>query len=229
MNTVSLEAFEHSLRGKRSVWIVPSIGFPPGFCELIYSEMPHFVRKVLLTSPQSQEAWRFLENWDSILSIQNNQDWSLALTHVVYQPTPSLIIITPELKTPTTLFQKTLNKQTIVQFALLSQPFDRTLLNADAVIFPYLKTPTESEIDTLYAILQMTTTEHAKQNKQVFKDILRDTRAAQASLLISSLGETLGKASLYWYYSTMKDKTPKEESLTLVLNTMVSRYLSHLV
>jgi hypothetical protein len=226
MNTVSLEAFEHSLRGKRSVWIVSSIGFPPGFSELIHSEMPHFQRKVLLCSPQTQDAWRLLDSWDSILCIQNNQDWSLALTHVLYQPNPSLICIAPELKTPTALFQKTQNKQTIVQFVHLStHPFDRTLLNADAVIFPYIKSPTDSEIDTLYAILQQTTTEHAKQTKQVFKDILRDTRAAQASVLISSLGEQLGKANLYWYYATLKDKTPKEESLSLLLNTLVSRYV----
>jgi hypothetical protein len=227
--SVALEAFEHSLRGRRSVWILPNgktIQYPSGFQELILSEPPLFQRKVLLLGPQTHEAWRQLDLWDSILTMKTPQDWTLALTHILYQPTPTLLLLPPELKVPQNFLVKLAQSQqrpTVVQLISLTSPFDRIHLTADALIFPLLDSPTDTQIDSLYAILQQTTTEQSKQSKQVFRDILRDTKAAQASVLVSSLGEALGRTSLYWYYATPQPVSSKAEELLLVLKTLLQR------
>ena len=84
--TVALEAFEHSLRGKRSVWILgasQTIAFPPGFQDQILSETPAIQRKTLMIAPTTPESWRLMEKWDAILTITNNHDWSVALTFLL--------------------------------------------------------------------------------------------------------------------------------------------------
>ncbi len=227
-STVSLEAFEHSTRGRRIVWILPtnSLELPAGFHEFLTTEAPKVQRKVLLCSPQTNEAWRHLELWDSILSLQSSQDWSLALTHCLYQPQPSLIVIAPEVKVPLAFYQKigqAKDRPTVVQMHPLQTPFDRAHLAADIIIFPALTNPSDSEVDTLFAILQQTGTEQAKQSKQIFRDILRDTRAAGASVLVSTLGEQLGRASLYWYYATPPVRSAKSQQVLAVVKAVLER------
>lgn len=225
MATVSLEAFEHPVVGRRIVWILPpnSLELPSGFQEFFPTNLQ---RKVLLCTPQTNEAWRHVELWDSILSLQTPQDWSLALTHCLYQPNPSLVMIAPDVKVPLAFYQKigqAKERPIVVQLHPLQIPFDRAQLAADVVVFPSLQSPTDTDIDTLFAILQQTGTEQAKQSKQIFKDILRDTRAARASVLVSTLGEQLGRASLYWYYATPQTKTPKAQQVLAVLKAILER------
>jgi hypothetical protein len=229
MSVVSLEAFEHNLRGKRTVWLLPvnsEIEFPPGFDQQILSENPPFQRKILLVSPKSSESWRYIDLWDIILTIHTNQDWSLALTQILYQPNPCIVCTAPEVIIPQVVIQKIANtrqdiRPTLVQFKHLA--FDITILTADAVVFP--KVSTDTEIDIVYNFIQHTSTEHSKQTKQVIKDILRDTRSAGAGIIVSSIGEVLGRASLYWYYTTQINKSYKVKNLSCIINTILSRQL----
>ena len=224
---VSLEAFEQNLKNRRSVWIVTSSEFPPGFQDMILNEKPSYQRKVLLCSSKSSEVWKMLEKWDSIITITTNQDWSLALTHMLYQPKPTLVCITPELIVPYQAYQKLISNQrtyqvTIIQFAFLNGEFDRSFFAADCIIFPIVSL--EKEIDYLYTIIQQTNYEQKqKQSKQVFKDILRDTRSASASILLSSINEQQGKYCMYWYYANLPEKSEKTETLVNVMKVLLSR------
>jgi len=229
MSVVALEAFEHNLRGKRTVWLLPTnqeIEFPPGFTEQILSENPPFQRKILIVSLKSSESWRYIDLWDIILTIHTNQDWSLALTQILYQPNPCLVCTAPEVNVPPVVIQKITNtrhdiRPSLVQFKNLT--FDASILTADAVVFP--KVSTDTEVDIVYNFIQHTSTEHAKQTKQVIKDILRDTRSAGAGLIISSIGEDHGRSSLYWYYATQTNKSHKVKNLSYIINTILSRQL----
>ena len=224
---VSLEAFEQNLRNRRSVWIVTSSEFPPGFQDIILNEKPSYQRKVLLCSPKTSEVWKVLEKWDSILTISTNQDWSLALTHMLYQPKPALICITPELIVPYQAYQKLISNQrtyqvTLIQFAFLNSDFDRSFFAADCIIFPVVFL--EKEIDYLYTIVQQTNYEQKQhQSKQVFKDILRDTRSASASILLSSINEEKGKYCMYWYYANQSEKSEKTETFINIMKVLLNR------
>lgn len=225
---ISLEAFEQTLRNRRSIWILPqaSNGFPPGFQEMILQENPAFQRKVLLCTKHTSDVLRYTEQWDSILTVVTGQDWSLALTHILYQPKPTLVVVAPELITPPQVYQKlntTPRSITFVQFVpMRQQQFDRTFLTADCILFPPTLGTNEDEIETLYGILQQI---QQGQTKQTFREILRDTRTAGASILFSSIDEPQGRQCMYWYYATSQQKSPKVDAIITLFQSLLQRIL----
>lgn len=220
MGDLSLDAFESSLRSRKSTWFIQEgkVEFPPGFHDMVINENPNFQRTVLLIRKDSSELWRYLLHWDSILTIDTNQDWSLALTHILYQPKPSLIIVCPELIIPLQVLQK-LNAITLIQFAYYKAPLNRLFLNTECIIMQ--QTSSESDIDVIYSILQQTGQPHTKQN---LKDILRDTKTVSASILLSSIDEPKGK-QLYWYYASPIAKSSKVDLVMSLIQGVLNRVI----
>jgi hypothetical protein len=218
MGDLSLDAFETSLRSRKSTWFIQEgqIAFPPGFNDMIMNDNPHFQRTVLLLNKDSSELWRYLENWHSILTIDSNQDWSLALTHLLYQPKHTLVIVCPELFIPIQVLQK-LNGITLVQFAYYKGVLNRAFLQTDCHLIQ--QTGLEQEIDFIYSILQQTNQPHTKQN---LKDILRDTKTVSASILISGIDEPKGK-QLYWYYAPPIAKSSKVDLVMGLMQSVLRR------
>jgi hypothetical protein len=149
MGDLSLDAFETSLRTRKSTWFIQEgqVAFPPGFSDMIMNDNPRFQRTVLLLNKDSSELWRYLEPWNSILTIDNNQDWSLALTHILYQPKPTLVIVCPELLIPLQVLQK-LNGITLVQFAYYKAPLNRVFLNTECYLMQ--QSTSDQDIDFMY-------------------------------------------------------------------------------
>ena len=219
MSDISLEAFESSLRSKKSTWFIQDtqIAFPPGFNDMIITENPAIQRTILLVGKESSDIWKHLEDWYAILTITTNQDWSLAMTYILYQPKPTLVIACPELAIPQQVYQK-LNGITFVQFAFYNSPINRSLLTTDCILMQ--QTSTDSDIDYIYNIIQQLGQPHTKQN---IKDILRDTRTASASILVSSIDEPRGK-QMYWYYATPITRSSKVDSVIGLIQTVIERH-----
>jgi len=218
MGDLSLDAFETSLRSRKSTWFIQEgqVAFPPGFSDMIMNDNPRFQRTVLLLNKDSSELWRYLENWHSILTIDNNQDWSLALTHILYQPKPTLVIVCPELFIPLQVLQK-LNGITLVQFAYYKAPLNKAFLLTECHLMQ--QTASDQDIDFIYSILQQTGQIHTRQN---LKDILRDTKTVSASILISGIDEPKGK-QLYWYYAAPIVKSTKVDLVMGHLGAVLQR------
>lgn len=220
MGDLSLDAFETSLRSRKSTWFIQEgqVAFPPGFNDMIMNDNPHFQRTVLLLNKDSSELWRYLENWHSILTIDSNQDWSLALTHLLYQPKPTLVIVCPEIFIPMQVLQK-LNGLTLVQFAYYKGTLNRAFLQTDCHLMQ--QTGLDQEVDFIYSILQQSNQPHTKQN---LKDILRDTKTASASILISGIDEPKGK-QLYWYYAPPIAKSSKVDLVMGLMQSVLQRHV----
>lgn len=218
---ISLEAFESSLRNKRSVWFIQedTKGFPPGFYDMVLSETPVFQRKVLLITKESEEFWRHIEPWDSILTITTSQDWSLAMTHMMYQPKPCLVIAAPELLIPPQVYQR-LQNITIIQLAFLKPSLNRAHFTADCVLLPQLNTDQETQI--VQTILQNT---GQQVQQQALKNIIRDTKTAGASFLVSSIDEPNGRQCMYWYYATQATKSPKLKIILNLIEAVLQRVI----
>lgn len=108
-SVVQLEAFEAPLRGRRIRWFrspTASVQYPPGFQEQCFAESPPFQRRVLLSAPQSSEAWKLLDRWDAIILPTAPVDWSLAITLIQNQAQPCLVLVTPEVRIPSAFFTK---------------------------------------------------------------------------------------------------------------------------
>ena len=224
MDTVkqlSLEAFESNLRGHRCTWFITekAKGFPPGFNDMIITENPPFQRKILIRTKQTEEIWKYIHDWDTILTVTTNQDWSLALTLILYQTTPSLVVIAPELNMPPQVYQKINgNKATLVQFAYLKQSVERTLLTADSILFQQIATDTD--IESVHTITTILGQPHTKQN---LRDIFRDTRSAGASILLSSIDEPQARQCMYWYYAVLPQKSKHLEPILNILEIILQR------
>jgi hypothetical protein len=221
-----LEAFESSIRGRRVRWFIapgsPSI-YPPGFQEQIYTDTPPFVRKILITCHTSSEAWKLTERWDSILLPSTPTDWSLVLTLVINQPSPTLIVCSPEVRIPLPFFQKCNalgNKApTIICLQHLSLPLPPAAVTFDATFFP----PTKAVDDTLMEAMQNALQNLISADKIsnfVVKDALKDLRGAGATLVISAIEDP--DPSLYWYYAS-ETKSKGKDLLSSVVYTLLNR------
>jgi hypothetical protein len=225
-NVVQLEAFESSLKARRIRWFVPPAAptlYPPGFQEQIFTESPPFQRRILITSPASSEAWKMTERWDTILIPQTPTDWSLVLTFLMNQPSPSLVLSTPETRVPPQIFQKCatmgLKAPTIVCLQTLALPLQPPPVTFDATFFPPAKAVEDALMDAMQAALQNLISSDKLGSFNV-KDALKDLRGAGATLVVSAIDDP--EQSLYWYYAS-EPKTKGKDLLASVVQTLLSR------
>jgi hypothetical protein len=225
-NVVQLEAFESSLKHRRIRWFLPpghGTTYPPGFQEQCFTESPPFQRRILLTARQSSEAWKLTDKWDAVLQPQTPTDWSLALTVLLNQPPPTLVICTPECVIPAAVFQKCLQAgqkaPTFVWFQILQLPIPQAPIQFDATFFPPAKAVEDSLIEAIETVLPSLISGHQLQHF-VVKDALRDLRGAGATIVVSQIEDV--QPTLYWYYAS---ESPKHQSdlLSCVVQTLLSR------
>ena len=129
MNIIKVDAFESSLQGRHIRWILPfgsdEAYYPPGFLEQCLTESPPFQRKLLVMDIKSSEAWKFVDRWDAIFLPQSNTDWSLIITYLQHQPTPTLVILLNE-TIPPAFFTKCRGlrgQPTLIHFQSISNDF----------------------------------------------------------------------------------------------------------
>lgn len=225
-NVVQLEAFESSIRGRRIRWFITPGSqaiYPPGFQEQIYTDTPPFVRKILITCQTSSEAWKLTDRWDTILLPSSPTDWSLALTLIINQPTPTLIVCTPEVRVPLPFFHKCSalghKAPTIVCLQNLVTPLPTATVSFDATFFPPTKAVDDTLIEAMQGALQSLISSDKVGNFSM-RDALKDLRGAGATLVISAIEDP--DPSLYWYYAT-EQKGRGKDILSSVVYTLLNR------
>ena len=222
MNIIKVDAFESSLHGRHVRWFLnDTIYYPPGFLEQCLTETPPFQRKFLVMDTKTSEAWKFVDTWDAIFVPQSNTDWSLIITYLQYQPTPTLVVLLTE-QIPPAFFQKCRNiksqqiQPTLIHFQSLSANLKTsTNITYDEIFFPKIK---EDTTEILQEILKQSISQE-RMKGLILKDIFRDLRSSGASLVISYDRTRL--AGLFWYY--MSENTKKENLTTCVLQTLLYR------
>lgn len=225
-NVIQMEAFEATLRNKRIRWFLSHgapITYPPGFQEQLFLETPPFQRRILLTTPASSEAWKLVDRWDGILLPVTSADWSLALTVCMNQPSPALVILTPEVKPPPAFFTKCqtlgLKGPTIVHFQTLTIPVPLAAITFDATFFPPSKSFDETALEATQIVLHQILSSSSLRNFEL-KDAIRDLRGAGASIVVSSIGEQ--EPCLEWFYAT-ETKTKQKDTMSAILQTLLMR------
>ncbi len=225
-NVVQLEAFEAPLRNRRICWYVtpnaPAL-YPPGFQEQAFTESPPFQRRILITHRGASEAWKLTDNWDAILLPTTPTDWSVALTVLLNQPPPALVLVTPGCVIPPQVFQKAAQAgakaPTFIVLQTLSLPLQMQPILFDATFYPPSKAVDDTLVDAIQASLQKIVSVEILRTFDI-KDALKDLRGAGATLAVSSIGEQ--EPNLYWYYAS-EPTTKGKDVLTSVVQTLLMR------
>jgi hypothetical protein len=225
MNIIKVDAFESSLHGRHVRWFLPTskneIYYPPGFLEQCLTETPPFQRKLLVMDTKTSEAWKLVDQWDAIFVPQSSNDWSLIITYLQYQPSPTVIILLNDI-VPPAFFAKCRSiktQPTLVHFQSLSQEHSlkTTGITYDEIFLPKIK---EDTTEILQDILKQSISQE-RMKGLVLKDIFRDLRSSEASLVISFDRNRL--AGLFWYY--MSENIKKDNLATNILQTILYRNL----
>lgn len=240
MNIIKVDAFESSLHGHHVRWLIPNINedtyYPPGFLEQCLTEIPPFQRKILIMDTKACESWKLVDRWDAIFLPQSSNDWSLIITFLQYQPSPTLVILLNE-SVPAAFFTKCRSLKghqgqqgsggsppTLIHFQQLTNsnifkplPSNMPPVMYDEIFFPKIK---EDTVEILQEILQQSISQE-RMKGLVLKDIFRDLRSSGASLVISYDRTRL--SGLFWYYMSMNTK--KDTLQTKVLQTILYRDL----
>lgn len=222
MNVVQVDAYEASLHGRHLRWLLTKESahmahYPPGFTEQISTESPPFLKKFLLCSQTSNEAWKLVDRWDAIFMPSAPTDWSLLLAFLQHYP-QALVVAATDCQIPAAFFQKCRqlkSQPTIVCFQTLKEDSYKPLATAyiayDDTFFPQIKEETlESAQYLLQQIVQADTFKQLS-----LKETIRDLKGAGASLVASRSG------GLYWYY--MSERTPPQTLINSVVQTLIQR------
>lgn len=225
-NVVQLEAFEAPIKGRRLCWYLapnaPAL-YPPGFQEQAFTESPPFQRRILLTTRASSEAWKLTDRWDAILLPTTPTDWSLALTVILNQPPPALVVVAPGCQVPAAVFQKAAQAgakaPTFVILQPLSLPLPPHPVSFDAVFYPPSKAVDDTLTEAIQTSLRGLLSSEILRNFEL-KDALKDLRGAGATLAVSSIGEQ--EPGLYWYYAS-EPAAKGKDLLASVVQTLLLR------
>jgi len=217
--SVHLEAFESSIKNRRLRWfLTETITYPPGLQEQVFNEGPPFLRRMLVSSQKSSEAWKLVDAWDAVFVPGSAIEWSLILAYIQNTAKPSVIFITPEVQVPVAFYQKCAGLATTITFSLIGSASVAPLVSFDATFFPRA-CDLENYVDQTNGIIKSLVSGEIMRGF-VLKDAIRDLRAAGATLVVSSIEES--KASLYWYY--VSESHVKERGLIdTVVQTLLRR------
>jgi hypothetical protein len=128
------------------------------------------------------------------------------------------VVFAPEVLPPTAFFTKAkqvLPKVTLIHVQTFQQESFKPLsITYDDTFFPKIQ---EQNLEFVQGILQQTLAKETLKNL-VLKDVLRDLRAAGASLVVTR------QNSLYWYY--MSEHKKPNNVLGAILRTFLQREIA---
>ena len=211
-STISLEAFDGTLKGKLSIWILPnndSCALPNGFQDQVLSGVT-YQTQILLMTKQDSKAWFLSHTWDMTFVPETTTDWSLLLSIVQHLKKPVLIVATPKCKLPPAFSQKCQAMQyapTCVQLKDLSsesiQQSTVTSVVPNFIFFPKLDSISDTQFMKIPSQLPPT----VQQSIQTLdlRTLYRELRGAGASLCLSLIDTrlTTGSMPLFtttWFY-----------------------------
>lgn len=196
MASISLEAFDGTLKGKLSMWILPSqesCALPNGFQDQVLSGVT-YQTQILLITKQESKAWFLSHSWDMTFVPETTTDWSLLLSIVQHLKKPVLIVTTPKCVAPQAFWQKCQamqqNAPTCVQLkdlynSTISVSQNSTLVSVlpSFIFFPKL----DSISDTEFMKIPSSLPSAVQQSIQTLdlRTLYRELRGAGASLCLS--------------------------------------------
>ena len=219
---LQLEAFEASPRNHRIQWYIHKdapCGLPSEFANVVLSDTPQFVRKILILAEATPEAWKLSANYSLIFKPQTAQDWGLLITMIANSPQPTLVLSAPELRIPLAFFQKC-PKVTFVQFSYLSDTASQMTILPSAVFFPYIQNLDDPNLDTIQKYLPLYFPPEMVRTFSL-RDALHDMRGSGACLAISTIDEPKNQGSLCWYYANPQNK--EKNIISDVIQTLLFR------
>ena len=190
MASISLEAFDASLRCKYSQWILPSQEFcalPNGFQDQILSGTPAFQTTILLMSKQDSRAWLLASSWDMTFLPESPTDWSLVLSLIQHLKKPILIVTTPRCIAPIAFWQKCLSLNPVPTCVALRELCPESGIQPTGfpttIFFPRLDLITESQFMKIPSSLPQAI--QASIQSLDLRSLYRDLRGAGASICLS--------------------------------------------
>ena len=238
MGSVSLEAFDGSLRGKLTQWIVPTndvCALPHGFQDQILSGTVGFQTHVLLMSKQDSKAWLLAHTWDLTYVPEAMTDWSLLLSILPHLKKPVLIVSTPKCNSPPAFWNKC---QSITGAVLKELPCENTPspgitshILPSVIFFPKLDTITEAQFIKASSCLHPTI--HQTLQKLDLRSLYRELRGAGASLCLSGIDSrfttngqngSIPEFNSMWFYPEINGALRLHISdLRMILRTVAER------
>jgi hypothetical protein len=208
MGSISLEAFDGNLRGRLSLWILPShdvCALPNGFQDQILSGTSPFQTQVLLMSKHDSKAWLLSQSWDMTFTPDSPTDWSLLLSILQHMKKPILIVTAPKCNAPPAFWQKCqmMSPQVPTCVILKDIPSDTvTMLQCipHFVFFPRLDIVTDTQFMKIPSILPLTLQQSIQSLD--LRSLYRDLRGAGASLCLSLIDSRLPNGSMPSYNAT---------------------------
>lgn len=213
MTSISLEAFDGNLRGRLSLWILPThdvCALPNGFQDQILSGTPAFQTQILLMSKHDSKAWLLSQSWDMTFTPDSPTDWSLLLSILQHMKKPILIVTAPMCQAPPAFWQKCqMMTQVQVPTCVILKDIPSDIVNIlqcipHFVFFPRLDILTDTQFMKIPSILPLT----VQQSIQTLdlRSLYRDLRGAGASLCLSLIDSrltangTMPSYNATWFY-----------------------------
>ena len=203
--TITLEAFEATLRGTSILWyLAPGAKpqYPQGFSDQVVADAPPFAKKVLIISQQTPTGWRLVDDWDVVFRPTTGPEWSLLLSYLMNCPKPVLSVIAPHCPTPAAFIQKITSQITLVCFAHMDEQLSNLHIQTyQSILLPPLSLDLIPSISFAQHLLIPSPSWNAA-------SVLRDLHGAGASLVVSSIGDRLAQKQYYWYYTSKNQHIP---------------------
>jgi len=193
MTSISLEAFDANLRGKYTIWILPSqdtCSLPNGFQDQILSGTPSFQTSILLMSKHDSKAWLLSYSWDMTFTPESPTEWSLLLSILQHLKKPILIVTSPKSQVPPAFWQKCIttpmNPPTCVSLKYLPtepSPSNQITSLPHCIFFPTLDIMTDIQFSKIPSILSPVIQQSIQSID--LRSLYRELRGAGASLCLS--------------------------------------------
>lgn len=208
MGSISLEAFDATIRNKYTQWILSSdtCTLPNGFQDQVLSGTPSIQTTILLLSKQDSKAWLLAYPWDLTFIPESNQEWSLLLSILQHLKKPILIVTTPKCNAPPAFWHKC-QSMPITLVSLRDSTSEPYMGYPYAVFFPRLDTITDTQFMGLQSILPSAVQQSIQTTD--LRSLYRELRGAGASLCLSQINSqftttnasgTMPSYNATWFY-----------------------------
>ena len=215
MTTVSLEAFDGSLKGKLSLWILPSDSYclPLGFQDQLLSGTDAYGTSIFLFAKTDSKAWYLSYSWNMTFSPETAADWSLLLSLFQHLKKPLLVVSSPSLSVPQAFWQKCMTGSNSITCIALSYIDSKpTQIPCHAIFLPSLTRINELQLtESLYPFIK--DIDH--------RSLYKELRGSGASICLVKLDSKSLQFTPMWFYPEKNTSLQLDTSeIKLILQTI---------
>lgn len=218
MTTISLEAFDGSLKDKLSLWILPSDShsLPLGFQDQLLSGTQIYATSVFLSVKTDSKAWYLSYSWDMTFSPETAADWSLLISIFQHLKKPLLVVTSPTLLVPQAFWQKCMTGSNSITCVALSYIDSKpTHIPCYAIFLPILSSINE---------LQLTESLQPFIKDIDHRSLYKELRGSGASICLIKLDSKSLQFTPMWFYPEKNTSLQLDTSeIKIILQTISDR------